>query len=175
MLLRAWKWDLWHLRPSCIEVKFHDEVMTWECFPHYWPFVRGIHQSLVDCPHKGSVIKGNTFHITDPLWGESTSDWWIALTKGQWFREFKLLFVESLNRLLNKQSSCQWLKIPWCMPHDLTVMLQIDWWFSQIQLYDAENRIRVRQSTLIIMYIHHLSYWEEPSPSWLSNHSWFKI
>ena len=22
---------------------WHDEVMTWKCFPHYWPFVRGIH------------------------------------------------------------------------------------------------------------------------------------
>ena len=30
------------------------DVMTWECFPHYWPFVRGIHK--VDSPHKGPVL-----------------------------------------------------------------------------------------------------------------------
>ena len=29
----------------------HGDVMTWECLPLYWPFVRGIHQSLVDAPH----------------------------------------------------------------------------------------------------------------------------
>ena len=25
-------------------------------FPNYWPFVRGIHQLLVDSPHKGPVM-----------------------------------------------------------------------------------------------------------------------
>ena len=30
-----------------------DDVMTGKRFPHYWPFVRGIHQSPVDSPHKG--------------------------------------------------------------------------------------------------------------------------
>ena len=36
---------------------FHDEVMVWEGFPHYWPFVRRIHQLLVDSHHKGLVIQ----------------------------------------------------------------------------------------------------------------------
>ena len=31
-------------------------IMTWKCCPHYWPFVRGIHLSEVDCPHKLPVI-----------------------------------------------------------------------------------------------------------------------
>ena len=31
----------------------HDEVINWKHFPCYWPFVRGIHQSPVDSPHKG--------------------------------------------------------------------------------------------------------------------------
>ena len=31
----------------------HDDVMKWKHFPHYWPFVRGIHRSLVNSPHKG--------------------------------------------------------------------------------------------------------------------------
>ena len=37
----------------------HCEVMTWICFIHYWPCVRGIHQSLVDSPHKGPVMPNN--------------------------------------------------------------------------------------------------------------------
>ena len=31
----------------------HDDVITWNHFPRYWPFVRGIHRSPVNSPHKG--------------------------------------------------------------------------------------------------------------------------
>ena len=31
----------------------HDDVTKWKHFPRYWPFVRGIHQSPVNSPHKG--------------------------------------------------------------------------------------------------------------------------
>ena len=31
----------------------HDNVIKWKHFPHYWPFVWGIHQSPVNSPHKG--------------------------------------------------------------------------------------------------------------------------
>ena len=31
----------------------HDDVIKWKHFPHYWPFVRGLHLSQVNSPHKG--------------------------------------------------------------------------------------------------------------------------
>ena len=31
---------------------YHD-VIKWKQFPHFWPFVRGIHRSPVNSPHKG--------------------------------------------------------------------------------------------------------------------------
>ena len=31
----------------------HDDVIKWKYFPIYWPFVRGIHRSPVNSPHKG--------------------------------------------------------------------------------------------------------------------------
>ena len=31
----------------------HDDVIKWRHFPRYWPFVRGIHRSSVNSPHKG--------------------------------------------------------------------------------------------------------------------------
>ena len=31
----------------------HDDVLTWNYFPCYWPFVLGIHRSPVNSPHKG--------------------------------------------------------------------------------------------------------------------------
>ena len=33
-------------------VVFHDDVSKWKHLPLYWPFVRGIHWSPVDSPHK---------------------------------------------------------------------------------------------------------------------------
>ena len=32
---------------------WHDDVTKWKHFPRYWPFVRGIHRSPVNSPHKG--------------------------------------------------------------------------------------------------------------------------
>ena len=34
-------------------VTVHDDVIKWKHFPRYWPFVRGIHRSPVNFPHKG--------------------------------------------------------------------------------------------------------------------------
>ena len=38
----------------------HDDVIRWKHFPRYWPFVRGIHRSLVNSPHndqwRGALI-----------------------------------------------------------------------------------------------------------------------
>ena len=31
----------------------HDDDIKWKWFPRYWPFVRGIHRSPVNSPHKG--------------------------------------------------------------------------------------------------------------------------
>ena len=31
----------------------HDDVIKWKHFPRYWPFVRRIHRSLINSPHKG--------------------------------------------------------------------------------------------------------------------------
>ena len=34
-------------------LQWHDDVIKWKHFPRYWPFVRGIHRSPVNSPHKG--------------------------------------------------------------------------------------------------------------------------
>ena len=36
---------------QCFE--FHDDVIKWKHFPRNWPFVREIHRSPVNFPHKG--------------------------------------------------------------------------------------------------------------------------
>ena len=34
-------------------LSFHDDVVKWKHFPRHWPFVREIHRSPVNFPHKG--------------------------------------------------------------------------------------------------------------------------
>ena len=41
-----------NIRPAATLVT-HDDVIKWKHFPRYWPFVRGIHRSPVNYPHKG--------------------------------------------------------------------------------------------------------------------------
>ena len=40
------KWHKWNKR-------VHDDVIKWKHFPRNWPFVREIHRSPVNFPHKG--------------------------------------------------------------------------------------------------------------------------
>ena len=41
------------LFPLFFQTYQHDDVIKWKHFPRYWPFVRGIHWSPVNSPHKG--------------------------------------------------------------------------------------------------------------------------
>ena len=44
-----WMW--YSISNSCLN--YHDDVIKWNHFLRYWPFVRGIHRSPVNSPHKG--------------------------------------------------------------------------------------------------------------------------
>ena len=41
----------------------HDDVIKWKHFPHYCPFVRGIHRSPVNSQHKGQWRKALMFSL----------------------------------------------------------------------------------------------------------------
>ena len=45
--------SIWESIASLAARKQHDDVIKWKHFPRYWPFVRGIHRSPVNSPHKG--------------------------------------------------------------------------------------------------------------------------
>ena len=38
--------------PLSHKSSIHDDVIKWRNFPRYWPFVRGIHRSPMNTPHK---------------------------------------------------------------------------------------------------------------------------
>ena len=41
----------------------HDDVIKWKHLPRYWPFVRGIHRSPVNSPHKGQWRRALMFSL----------------------------------------------------------------------------------------------------------------
>ena len=41
----------------------HDDVIKWKHLPRYWPFVRGIHRSPVNSPHKGQWRESLMFSL----------------------------------------------------------------------------------------------------------------
>ena len=56
--LRSWlTWYVsvhrWTVFLGLRDIWIHDDVIKWKHFPRYWPFVRGIHRSPVNSPHKG--------------------------------------------------------------------------------------------------------------------------
>ena len=53
------RWDIlqetYHKKTKCTVCDWrflHDDVIKWNHFTRYWPFVRGIHRSPVESPHK---------------------------------------------------------------------------------------------------------------------------
>ena len=46
-------------------LKGYDDIIKWKHFPCYWTFVRGIHWSLVNSPHKGQSHGALMFSLTN--------------------------------------------------------------------------------------------------------------
>ena len=70
---------LTHRRMDCLTInrvllseiectQCHDDVFKWKHFPRYWAFVRGIHRSLVNSPHKGQW-RGTLMFFFICAWG----------------------------------------------------------------------------------------------------------
>ena len=57
----------------------HDDVIKWKHFPRYWPFVRGIHRSPVNSPHKSQWRGALMFSLICPNKQLSKQSW------GWWF------------------------------------------------------------------------------------------
>ena len=59
LLISAWGHQIPHIlgirsKPMNAQwIILHNDVIKWEHFPRYLPFVRGIHRSSVNSPHKG--------------------------------------------------------------------------------------------------------------------------
>ena len=52
-----------HIFFTSVRPSWNDEVIKWEHFPRYWPFVRGIHRSPVNSTHKGQWRRALMFSL----------------------------------------------------------------------------------------------------------------
>ena len=52
-----------HKSLQCLRQNIHDDVIKWKHFPRNWPFVRGIHRSPVNSPHKGQWLGALMFSL----------------------------------------------------------------------------------------------------------------
>ena len=55
-------WRKW-CRGLHTDMNFHDDVIKSKHFPRYWPFVRWIHRSPVNTPHKGQWRGALMFYL----------------------------------------------------------------------------------------------------------------
>ena len=67
-------------------IMMHDNVIKWKHFPRYWPFVRGIHRSPVNSPHKGQWRGALMFSLICVWINDSQSwGWWLeTLLRSLW-------------------------------------------------------------------------------------------
>ena len=70
----------------------HDDVIKWKHFPRNWPFVRGIHRSPVNSPHKGQWRFDVFFdlclnkRLSKQSWG-----WWFEMPSWLLWRQCNVL------------------------------------------------------------------------------------
>ena len=58
-----WSWDNGTGVCYPLMLSHHDDVTKWKHFPRYWCFVRGIHRSPANSPHKGQWRGTLTFSL----------------------------------------------------------------------------------------------------------------
>ena len=100
----------------------HDDVIKWKHFPRYWHFVRGIHRSPVNSPHKGQWRGALMFSLICVLingWVNNREDGNLRryrahydVTLMHFIRRIRLQYASNRNALLlskrNLGNVCYW-------------------------------------------------------------------
>ena len=82
----------------------HEDIIKWKHFPHYWSFVRGIHWSPVNSPHKSQWRRALMFDL--PL---------IALNPPGWWTPSGIYGIEGPSEICT-QSTEMWLAVSGAQP-----------------------------------------------------------
>ena len=99
---------LWQSRHALLQLsrqradRNHDDVIKWKHFPRYWQFVRGIHRSPVNSPHKGQS-RGAIFFDLRLNKRLSKQSW------GWWFETLSYPLWRQGNDLISQKHLIKWI------------------------------------------------------------------
>ena len=96
----------------------HDDVIKWKHFPRYWPFVRGIHRSPVDSPHKSQWRGALIFSLICALNKRLSKQSW-----GWWFETPSCSLWRHCNDMaISRHPLIRWLKVM-IIPHNMEALM----------------------------------------------------
>ena len=113
----------------------HDDVIKWKHLPRYWPFVRGIHRSPVNSPHKGQWRWADVFfylRLTKRLSKQSWGWWFETLFLPLWRHRNHAV---SANRIL-------WVHAGF-------------WWYHGILLVHLQDSVGAFGAKWLTKWLHH--------------------
>ena len=116
------------------------QTFNWQSVPGSKTAERVARHQQYLCEHSHFKVKGlvlipvmmpwheNTFHMTGPLWGETL---WPVM------RDFGVLFVISLNKVLNKQWRCRWFGTLWfsCVVRVMLFHVSVQEWSWRLNVF----------------------------------------
>ena len=136
--LQSLKWKLnnrqcFNIEEICKTYKttiyiYHDDVIKWKNFPRYWPFVRGIHRSPVNSPHKGQR-RGALMFSSICVWING----WVNSREAGDLRRYRdhydvtvMIIPNHIQRLKANDGFCRGLRYHWsqgCLSISLQAMV----------------------------------------------------
>ena len=129
-------------RPKSFRItSLHDDVIKWKHFPHYWPFVRGIHRPPVNFRTKAS---GAELWFFSFIWVWING--WVNNRKAGDLRRYRAHYdvIVMGNEAIRRSSQCKW--------SDLLKSLVIAWqWFTDLYGNNANLRDLIAASGLVIV------------------------
>ena len=119
----------------------HEDAIKWKHFPRYWPFVRGIHRSPVNSPHKGLWRRALM-----SLWSASWINGWVNNHEAGDLRRqcphYDVIVMKSSSTFsaANISGNVLWL----LQLHD-TIQMKLDYtWIN----YDHDNTVETLYNTV---------------------------
>ena len=140
---KAW-WSQWRTKMSgasnsCMPWK-HDDVIKWKHFPRYWPFVREIHRSSVNFPHKGQWRGALMFTLIC-----ARMNGWVNNREAGDLRRYRVHYDVIVMNIVNRMSKI-WYANLWILIFD-------NYWLACVKMMTL-HCLHFKY----IMYFLHLSY-----------------
>ena len=132
----AWRLSVWHdVTATAGIVSPRGDVMTWQRSPHWWPFVKGIHQSPVSSPYKGPMMQNFEFSLL-LVWTDYWANSQVAGDLTAIIRHTLTFFI------LIKFPSCYWELSTWQLTMQPVMKILSKWHFrfSEMRLVAGIRR-----------------------------------